>query len=163
MTCRSLLLVALLGALAGCKETTDLGTPCILVGKDPNNPDASVPLKEGSIKPNRDYISFGALECDDKVCVRDSTFSRPEGATDDSDAIGYCSRQCVQNSTIGCPAADPADDNNAARRLSCRALILDETTLAAIRQADPETFRRYFGDTESPYFCARGGAADAGT
>jgi hypothetical protein len=54
--------------------------------------------------------------------------------------------------------------DNGADRYACRPLILDEATLAAIRQADPEKYQRYFGDTQSPYFCAKGTetGADAG-
>ena len=161
---RSILLALSIGALGACQVTTDLGRECLLVKKDPADPSGkrSIPMKESEIKPGKDFISFGMVECEDLVCVRDSNQLRPTGATDTSDAKGYCSRPCLQTSTTGCPAADPADDKSATRRLSCRPLILDEVTLAGICQVDPTTCKKYFGDTKSPYFCARGSSADAG-
>ena len=157
-------LVLSFGSVA-CTVQTDLGTTCVLVRKDPNDAKKSIPLLEKEIKANRDFISFGATECEDLVCVRDSSFRRPSNATDDSQATGYCSRPCVPNSTLGCIAADDADNKEgAANKLSCRALLLDETTLAVIKTTDPATFTRYFGGTTSTYFCARSALkADGGT
>ncbi|MBI3185257.1 MAG: adventurous gliding motility lipoprotein CglD [Myxococcales bacterium] len=169
MTIRSLAVASLTAlALAGCPVSTDLGQPCILVRKDPSDPTGkrSIAIKEGDPfikdRAGKDFISFGATACEDFVCVRDSSFARPAGSLDTADAVGYCSRPCVQGST--CPAANPQDNENPATRLSCRPLLLDVETLNAIKQADPQTFTKYFGDTTSPYFCARGKAAtDGGT
>ncbi len=136
----------------GCGVKTDLGKTCSLFKRGPDG--GAVPIKEQDIagKANKDFISFGAVECEDLVCVRDSSFVSTAQPTDN--AQGYCSRPCVLGSTTGCPAADSADDQNPTRRLSCRALLLDETTLAACR-ADPDCKAR-LGDTTAPYFCARG-------
>jgi hypothetical protein len=153
---RSILLALSTFAVAGCAVKTDLGKECILVRKDPSDPAGkkSIPILEGDIKPNKDFLSFGAVECEDLVCVRDLAFTRAAAATDP--AIGYCSRPCLETSTTGCPAANEEDDRDPNKKLSCRPLILDETTLAAICQNDAVTCKRYFGDTTSPFFCARG-------
>ncbi len=160
---RSTLLALAALTFGGCAVSTDLGKECVLVRKDPNDPSGkkSIAIKESEIKPNKDFISFGAVECEDLVCVRDLAYTRSAAPTDD--ALGYCSRPCSQASTTGCPAADSADDKDPARKLSCRPLILDAETLNAICQADANTCTRYFGDTKSPFFCARGAKTDGGT
>jgi hypothetical protein len=156
MTLRLAVIAALL-MLGGCAVKTDLGSPCFLVrGVDggAGQPKISVRLHESDIRPNKDFISFGATECEDLVCVRDSTF--PVGANPTDEAQGYCSRPCIQTSTVGCPSQNEADDKIPSKRLTCRPLLLDEATLAAICNADPEKCTQYFGDTKSPFFCARG-------
>ncbi len=159
---RTILLALTACVFAACQSKTDLGKPCTLIRRDPADSTGkhSIPLKNSEIRPGRDFISFGSTECDDLVCVRDS--AQAVTADAGADALGYCSQSCVQTSTVGCPAADPADDSDPIKRLSCRALLLDETTLAAICQSDPTTCQKYFGDTKSPYFCARGAKPDAG-
>jgi len=156
------LLVVLLGA---CTEQTDLGTPCTLVRANPDGGRAIAVLKSDSVirdAANKDFISFGSTECEDQVCVRDSAYvDHSDGGTDPS-AKGYCSRACVENSTVGCPSQDGNLDRDAKTRLSCRALLLDSTTLAAIKAADPARYQATFGTTTSPYFCARGSVGDAG-
>jgi hypothetical protein len=137
----------------------------VLVRKNPTDSKKSVALLEKEIKANKDFISFGATECEDLVCVRDSSFTRPTNSTDDSQAVGYCSRPCIPTSTLTCVAASAADNENSSpNKLTCRALLLDEATLAAIKTQDPATFTRYFGGTTSTYFCARTlPPADGGT
>ena len=153
---RPLLLPALLAAalpVAACRVTTDLGRSCQLVKKNPDGGSA-LPILEGDLPgANKDFISFGATECEDLVCVRDSYAPRTGVAT--TAVSGYCSRSCVPNSSIGCPAANSSDDRDPAKRLGCRALLLDEQTLGAICATDPSTCQQ-LGDTRSPYFCARG-------
>jgi hypothetical protein len=138
-----------------------LGVPCNLVRRNPDG-GASLLIREGEIPDGGrtvDFISFGATECEDLVCVRDGNV--PFTGQPQAPAVGYCSRACVPGSSIGCPAKDSADDNNPAKKLTCRSLILDETTLALLRSTDPAKFHQYFGETTSPYFCARS-APDAG-
>ena len=144
-------LVALLLALVGCVQTT-LNEPCTLVRRGSDG--GSIAIKEQEIagNANKDFISFGA-GCDEFVCVRDSSFL-PTSAAPTDDAQGYCSMPCAPGSTTGCPSARGALDKDPATRLSCRALLLDEATLAACR-ADPSCLGR-LGPTTSPYFCARG-------
>ncbi|MFZ5470457.1 MAG: adventurous gliding motility lipoprotein CglC [Myxococcota bacterium] len=151
--------------LWGCPIATDVGKECILVKKDPSDPTGkrSIPIKEREIAANKDFVSFGAVECEDLVCVRDLNFQRPATATDETAAVGYCSRSCIATSTLGCTQSDESLNNDPATKMNCRPLILDETTLAAICQTDSNTCKRYFGDTSSPFFCARGGVTDGGT
>jgi len=163
---RAIFLAFSICTLFACQSPTDLGTPCTLVRKDPADPSGkrSLPMKESEVTKGKDFISFGAVECEDLVCVRDSSYAQPTpppAATDD--AKGYCSRPCLQTSTVGCAAANPDDDKLPLKRLSCRPLILDEATLNLICQTDATTCKKYFGDTKSPYFCARGSSVDGGS
>src|SRR6266852_2794061 len=139
-------LLALLTVLEACRSATDLGNPC--GGSTP------VSIKERELPDGgKDFISFGAAICENLVCVRDSAY--PKNPDPNADALGYCSSACVANSGT-CASANSSDDSNPARRLTCRALLLDELTLAAICSADPVKCYQYFGGTTSPYFCARG-------
>ena len=151
-----------LAAVAGC-VTGDLNTPCTLVRGNPDGGRAIDLLESDPIvknSANKDFISFGSTECEDQVCVRDSAYSTDGGA--EGPARGYCSRSCVANSSVGCPSASGQLDSEPKTKLSCRALILDEATLAAIKAKDPSTYQRVFGMTTSPFFCARGGPQDGG-
>lgn len=142
-------------AFVAC-EQTDLNTPCVLVKSNPDGGAAPVPLLKSDpiIKnsANKDFISFGSTQCEDKVCVRDSAFTEVD---DGGFAEGYCSRSCVANSSVGCPSYSGDLDKVPKTALSCRPLILDEMTLQAIKAKDEEAYKRIFGQTTSPYFCAR--------
>jgi hypothetical protein len=144
----------------GCRYYGDLDADCVLVKRAPDGDDEgyrSVPIFEREIPDNNmDFISFGATECEDFICVRDASFVRPADATDNTPAVGYCSRPCVATSALGCPAENASHDKDPALRLTCRALLLDAHTLAAIKESDPELYNRYFGENNSEYFCARG-------
>ena len=87
---------------------------------------------------SRDIVSFGGVDCSTRICVRDTAYVQPAG---EGAALGYCSMPCG-----ACPQG-----------MTCRPLLLDEQTLAAIKAADPERYRRLFGETTTPYFCIRGG------
>ena len=153
-------------ALSTCTPRTDLGKDCFLVRRNPAyTPDGGGPtavnLLEKDIKPSMDFISFGSVECEDLVCVRDLNYVPGPMVKPEDNAKGYCSRACTAGTV--CPAMVGADDANPAKSLSCRALLLDDQTLVAIKTADPATFQKYFGATLSPFFCARGTArVDAG-
>lgn len=164
MLARSLLF-SLVIAGSGCKAGSDLGKQCQMVKRDPNVDGGRLFIlnKEIKVGANKDFISFGAVDCEDLVCVRDSDFAATAGADPEGIAFGYCSRQCAP-ATV-CAAEKPSDDNDAKLRLSCRALLLDAETLAALCNGSPEDRAKceaYLGNVESPYFCARGSAADAG-
>lgn len=165
MSVRAATLVAMF-ALAGCKVPTDLGNECAMVKRDPNVDGGRLFIKEGEIKvgANKDFISFGSTDCENLTCVRDADFVRDGGAVDpNAVARGYCSNRCQQGST--CESANPDDDNNAQRRLNCRALLLDAETLRALcngSDADRAKCKANFGNIDSPYFCARGGVVDGG-
>ena len=139
-------------SLEGCRVATDLGRPCTLVKKNPDGGSGSVGILESDLPPNKDFISFGATECEDLVCVRDAAV--PRSGIPNATATGYCSRACVPNVTNGCPASNPDDDKDPNKKLSCRALLLDEQTLGAICSTRPDACQS-IGDTRSPYFCAR--------
>ena len=139
---------------AACKISTDLGTPCFLVKANPDGGTTAVRLREGDLPDaGKDFIAFGATECEDLVCVRDSNY--PRNSDPNANATGYCSRACVPTSGA-CPAANSSDDNDPNKKLNCRALLLDDQTIAAICTQDPAKCNQYFGGTRSPYFCARG-------
>ena len=144
-------------------ETSDLNKRCTLVkGDGKGGPPIPILKSDPIIKnsANKDFLSFGAAQCENYVCVRDSSF--PPEIDDGGYAEGYCSRDCVVNSSIGCGSYDGSLDKGDTK-LSCRALILDEATLAAVKAADPQKYQQVFGMTTSPFFCARGGqVADAG-
>ena len=150
-----LLAIACVGLLTGCRVDTDLGVECNLVRKDPadTNPDDGynfLPILEGEVTEGKDFISFGAVECEDYVCVRDKDF--PKGSSPNVQAKGYCSRRCAPTSPQPCPGAEA--NLPPGKSMTCRALILDEQTLGTICHDDPTTCTRVFGDTRSPYLCA---------
>lgn len=147
----------LLSGLIGCSVGSGLNKKCNL----PRKADGGVVfLTEGEVQEKtasaKDFIGFGSLDCEDLVCVRDSTF--PKGTDLAAPALGYCSKQCVEGST--CASDDSALDKKADTALKCRPLLLDRETLAAIA-ADP-ALSNQLGNVREPYFCARGGAPDAG-
>jgi hypothetical protein len=145
--------------LKGCRVATDLGRTCQLVKRNPDGGQGSVAILESELPAGtKDFISFGATECEDLVCVRSADIAKTgvPGAA----ATGYCSRACVPNASTGCPAANSDDDKDPTRRLICRALLLDDLTLAQICTNDPGTCQQ-IGGARSPYFCAH--AVDAGS
>jgi hypothetical protein len=127
-----------------------------------SNPDGGpgIAIKESDLPDGvlRDFISFGTAQCEDFVCVRDANIKKTGIAT--ADALGYCSRPCVPKGSFGCAAENSADDSDPNKRLSCRALLLNEETLGSICTSDPGRCQLIAG-TRSPYFCAR--TVDAGT
>jgi hypothetical protein len=155
-------------AVVACNDS-DLNQPCALVKSAPN-PDGGTPLAVPILKTddiirnsaNKDFISFGSPDCQDQVCVRDSAFREDAGDTSNV-AHGYCSTYCAQGSTDTCQSFSASYDQNPTTKLTCRALLLDSATLAAIKMADAGYFTSIFGTTTSPYFCARSGTfGDAG-
>jgi len=155
MSIRLLALTAAALVAAGCKPATDLNTPCRLVKR---NPDGGAPLtiSESVVRANlsadKDFISFGTVECEDFVCVRDTNFQSDAGP--DEPAYGYCSRSCAAGNA--CPSFDSSLDDGP-DRLRCRALLLDAETLKQLADQGLNP-----GNVRDPYFCARGGA-DAGS
>lgn len=159
-------LVSALGVVvaAGCTPPTGLNIPCTLVKKNPDGGSGSVFITEAEIQANasRDVISFGAVECEDLVCVREGGKELKGVATEP--VTGWCSRPCLETAANACPSNNPQDDKNPASAFACRKLLLDEAALAGLRTADPGAYKKYFGDTTSPFFCARNPSGfDAGT
>lgn len=143
----AVVLVIWLGALASCKLDPDVNRPCVLVKRCPDG--GVCPVTEGDIQEkttgSRDFISFGATDCDDLTCVRDSTF--PKGTDLSAPAKGYCSRPCAEGST--CASYDPALDKDPSTKLRCRALLLE------LEYAGPDAGASL--NVTEPFFCARGG------
>ena len=162
------LLFPLLFLLVACRAQSDLGHKCVMYKSQ--KADSGMPpvdggiivIKESELKEgaNKDFISFGSTDCEDFTCVRDSSWVRGDAGPDDP-AEGYCSKVC--NVGSACPAEDPLDDNKADKKLACRALLLDEKTLAALcassGDAGASTGSCAF---KSSTYCARGSAPDAG-
>jgi hypothetical protein len=154
---RHLLLGAVLlsASLFACTTSTDLGEPCTPVKalSDGGVTDVLV----GDLSSGQDFISFGATECSDLVCVVDQTSAsqqlsvaqRDAGISLGSPAVGYCSTACVQG-------------NDSALVMACRELVLDPALIAEICQT-PAKCEQYFGSNRSSFFCARGSAPDGGT
>jgi len=156
----SIPLLALL-ALLGCQDSTDLGKgPCHLVKQGPDGGPVDVMVSELTL--NKDFLSFGAVECEDLVCVLDKqgvsavlaqAVSNP--AVLSNPALGYCSRACVQGSSTTCTPQFDDQQNDPALAMSCQQLVLDQATIAAICQ-NPAKCAAYFDNNRSPFFCARG-------
>jgi hypothetical protein len=172
MPYRVLLLPALLfSTLVACRVTNDLGKSCELVTSAPAN-DAgilAVPITEGQVQQilaagsvdggTLDFVSFGATECEDFVCVRDA--QAPKGTDLTAPAFGYCSRPCSTVSSTTCQAT-PGNITDG-RSLNCRALTLTSATIQSICNGpnpDPSFCATLGG--QSPDYCAKGSAAATG-
>jgi hypothetical protein len=156
MSLRHAILLSAAVLLGGCEVTTELGRPCFLVRAATEaelkaGSTRAVRMKERDLTAGQDFISFGSAECDDLICVRDSAYV---GSTDpNEDAQGYCSRDCVQGGSA-CTVTDTEVPAALRERMSCRALLMDNDALARLKAADPETYRKTFGENDSAYFCA---------
>ncbi|WP_373045513.1 adventurous gliding motility lipoprotein CglC [Vulgatibacter sp.] len=149
---------------AGSCVETDVGAPCNLaqnatyVGKnDPNCPskeEANVeehrscfefsPSREDlAAGGDKEYVSFGAAECDNLTCVRSKGEPVPE--TDEA-PNGTCSGECITDQD--CSSEDG--------KFVCRELFLDQAFLTQLREnLTEEEYARYFGRIQNTKFCAR--------
>ncbi|MGO9828756.1 MAG: adventurous gliding motility lipoprotein CglC [Myxococcaceae bacterium] len=167
---RHLLLGAFLlsATLFACSTSTDLGAPCTPVKALPDGGVGYVLV--GDLSAGKDFVSFGATECSDLVCVVDqasasvqlSEAQRDAGSSLGSPAVGYCSTACVQGNNSTCsPQADNMQDQPGLA-MTCRELLLDPALIAEICQ-NPVKCELYFGSNRSSFFCARGAPADGGS
>ena len=148
-------------ALLGCQDSTDLGkTPCHLVKKGPDG--GPVDVVVGELSAGKDFLSFGAVECEDLVCVLDKqgvsavlAQAISNSAVLSNPALGYCSRACAQGSSTTCTPQFDDQQNDPALAMSCQQLVLDSATIAEICK-DPAKCAAYFDNNRSPFFCARG-------
>jgi len=148
-------------ALLGCQDSTDLGKgPCHLVKKGADGGPVDVVVAD--LSAGKDFLSFGAVECEDLVCVLDKqgvSAVLAQAATNpavlSNPALGYCSRACAQGSTTTCTPQFENQQNNPALAMSCQQLLLDQSTIAEICK-DPAKCAAYFDNNRSPFFCARG-------
>ena len=168
MSPRLVILLSAVVLATGCTVTTDLGKPCVLKKtqdvKDANGNVTGtevVSILQSELSTGQDYIAFGITECDDLICVRDA--DEPfleEPALGSSQpprtAVGYCSRACIEGSDASaCEVTDKgAVPDELESRMACRSLLLDTQTLERLRAEDPAAYRRTFGETLSPFFCA---------
>lgn len=166
---RHLLLAAiLLGAtLFACTANTDLGQSCNMVKALPDGGVTAVVV--GDLSAGKDFVSFGATECNDLVCVVDqasaslqlSQAQRDAGTSLQSTAVGYCSTVCVQGSNATCTPQFNDQQNIPGLAMTCRELVLDPALIASICQ-DPKLCQEFFGSNRSSFFCARGAPSDGG-
>jgi hypothetical protein len=168
MSARLALLVGAALVCGGCKVSSDIGKPCVLVRKATDAEQEAEPngepfryIMESQLSAGQDFISFGSVECEDLVCVRDADFDPKLAATADkakTPATGYCSTPCVQgaDTTLGnsCAVTTTEAQAEVKERMTCRPMLLDQQALDALRSADRTTYRSYFGDNTSPAFCA---------
>ena len=173
MSVRTALLMSAAMLLGGCSVSSEIGKECTLVRKASPEEEAEFGQKfmailEKEVAPKQDFISFGSIECEDLVCVRDAAF--PRALNDDgtvnqnAEAKGYCSKECVEGSTSACEVKDTSGVlEGLPERMGCRALLLDQDTLEALRSSDEAFYRRTFGENNSPFFCAGAPVTQAGT
>ena len=153
MSSRLALLVSAVLLCGGCKVNSDIGKRCLLVKKSKDPAKESDPVLATDLSSGQDFISFGSLDCEDLVCVKDADM--PLETADNGQVFGYCSTACVPDELVDpCPVTDPEAVESVKSRMSCRALLLDQQALDDLRQNDPATYRATFGDNNSPYFCA---------
>lgn len=135
------LAVALLGC--ACVVPSDLGSTCTLMRPVDGGLE---PISEGELQARLrghpvDVLTFGAVECEELVCVREADF--PAGAELTAPARGHCSRPC--SSDAMCASSSTA--------MICRALLLDEATLHTVCTEDAGVFCAPVGGAREPLFC----------
>ena len=153
MSARLALLVGAALWCGACQVSSDIGKPCVLVKRSTTGAKYD-PVTASDIQIDQDFISFGSLECEDLVCVRDAR-SEIKFAEDGTSVLGYCSKACVADALVApCTVNNPQADPTVKANMSCRALLLDQQALDDLRAKDPVGYRETFGDNASPYFCA---------
>ncbi len=171
MSVRTALLMSAALFLGGCEVSSEIGKECTLVRKataeesEANGGRKFMPILQKEIALNQDVISFGSIQCEDLICVRDADFpptmmANPEDPNGEpiinpnADAKGYCSKECVEGSSA-CEVKDTSGVlQGLPERMSCRSLLLDQATLEALRSANEARYRETFGENNSPFFCA---------
>ncbi len=160
---RLLLVVAAVAlSIMACSADTDLGKEgCHLLKSLPDGGPTNVIVAE--LSAGKDFLSFGSVECEDLICVLDQNgvadvlaqaTANPAVLADP--ATGYCSHACAQGSNGGCTPQYQDLQNDPSKVMSCRALVLDDDTIAEICK-DPVKCQQYFNNSRSAFFCARGG------
>lgn len=138
-------ILALLAFVAGCTTKGDLGANCRMT-RSASTPEAPpTPVQESAVQnPALDYISFGAAECDNLVCLRTAGSTNP--SNQDGEAIGYCSAPCVTDAD--CDATGDGVEGS----LVC-ATVLPE--MSALAEDDPVLYDQIFspGTGASNRYC----------
>lgn len=176
MSARLALLVGAALLSGGCEVASDIGKSCVLVRKATEAEIKAEPdrepfreILEGELRAGQDFISFGTVECEDLVCVRDAAFKPtfdPELNEDQQKLVaakGYCSVACVppdQTDLVNpCAVNHPDAEEQVKESMSCRPLLLDQQALDDLRASNEALYEATFGDTASPNFCASKPAA----
>ena len=170
MSARLALLVGAALVCGGCKVSSDIGKPCVLVRKATDAEQAAAPdgepfryIMESQLTAGQDFISFGSVECEDLVCVWDANYDPKLTEEQKKDlskvaATGYCSTPCVESADTAlgdaCAVTTTEAQAEVKERMTCRPMLLDQQALDALRSADRARYRSYFGDNTSPAFCA---------
>jgi hypothetical protein len=155
--------------LFACTANTDLGEPCNMVKAVDGGTGVAL-VVVGDLSAGKDFISFGATECSDLVCVVDqasaseqlSQAQRDAGSSLNTPAIGYCSLACVQGNNSTCTPQFDDLQNDPGLAMTCRELLLDPDLINAICRTDPVSCQLYFGTNRESFFCARGAPSDGG-
>lgn len=86
-----------------------------MVKQDPNIDGGLLFLTNREVQAGlpKDFVSIGSADCEDYICVYDSTFVN-SGLDPNATAHGYCSKSCVA-----------ADSCASATRMACRPLLVD--------------------------------------
>jgi hypothetical protein len=159
----------------GCKVDSDVGVPCVLVKKNPDGGTTPANVEEGDLTAGQDFISFGSVECDRFICVRDRAYTgtgpvdagTTDGGTGDGGTgdggtsgssrpvFGYCSRPCVETQPAACEVTNSqVTDSTLKGRMGCRPLLLDQEVLDQLKERDPVLYEQTFGENASSHFCA---------
>jgi len=147
---------------AGSCVDTDVGAPCNLqkmradaslpgcgdIGQDArpeDRPECFHPtIADFAAGPEKEYVSFGAAECDNLTCVRSA--GEPLPASEDA-PNGTCSGECIN---------DQDCDSEGNGKFVCRELFLDQAFLTQLRDSlTEEEYAKYFGRIQNTKFCAR--------
>lgn len=147
-------------ALAACSVKGDIGSPCFLVIGNPDGGAEPVPILEGTLTAGQDVIPFGSTACENFICVHNRY--APLTGNPSAEAQGTCSAACSTDTE--CAGVYPGTDLSRGP-YTCRALLLDPETLAALCAANPSLCDQYWGTNRSSNFCAQGASpvTDAGT
>jgi hypothetical protein len=159
MSVRLALLAAAALICGGCEVPSEVGKPCLMVKKSSSADRKFDLVLPSDIQLDQDFISFGAQDCEDLICVRNagSKLELSEGGS----VLGYCSKACLPESTTNaCAVNHPEATAEVKSTMSCRALLLDQKALDDLRLNNPSEYRSTFGENASPTFCA---AASSGT
>jgi len=123
--------------LAGCSTAPDVGKPCRLT-RPAGAGVAFIRSNDPTLDARFDLLSTGDAECADLACLREAgaDFSALDG---DGNAHGVCTSPCVEDADCG--------------GLRCQQLAFDPAFLERLRQTDPATYQRAFGDGASALYC----------
>ncbi|HWV38980.1 MAG TPA: adventurous gliding motility lipoprotein CglC [Vulgatibacter sp.] len=152
---------AVLLLTAGSCVDTDIGAPCQIQKDrfDPRLPGCAdaepdqADTRPECFHPNiadfedkgeeKDFISFGAAECDNLTCVRSRGEPLPET---EAAPNGFCSGECINDDDC---ASDLGD-------FTCRSLVFDDEFLHYLQDTlSPEEYERYLGRIQNAKFCTR--------